>query len=118
MVSNTCLVNPVDLHIVQQMTRALSENLRQSSCNPNPKINDGSPPKFNQFLLVTHRSLPKKSPKFINNFPNYPANRQTNTQTPDKAYPDPVWRRQGRIKALWDPRQALNISCYVTLRRI
>ena len=55
-----------------------SANLRQGSCDPNPNVMwSRSPPKSNQFLLITRRTLPKISSKFLNNFLSYPTDRQT-----------------------------------------
>jgi len=54
-----------------------STKLRQDTCNHN-LMRYGSPPKSNQFLLIT--TFQKLSSKF-NNFLCYPANRQTDKQT-------------------------------------
>jgi len=65
----TALITVTFITIIK---RALGEcKPPPGSCNPNPKPNitwSGSPPKSNQFLLVTHCTLQKISSEFVDNF--------------------------------------------------
>ena len=77
-----------DKHRKRKAFRERKPPPRQLQCGPNPNVSwSRSPPKSNQFLLITRRTLPKISSKFLNNFLSYPTNRQTDWQTSGKTYP-------------------------------
>ena len=63
---------------------------RASSQYVTPLTRSGQPPKSNQFLLVTHRSPPKKNQQNLSTYfsviPLTERDRQTNRQTPSKTY--------------------------------